>query len=200
MVLLRGTSRQRSRPLAEGPRSAYCEGVDAAATAQRVLRTVGESPASERVAVAQEKLYGPLIDWARHSPFHTDVLGHSVHPALTDVTVGCWLSASLLDVAGGPASRGSAQLLVGLGLAAAGPTAIAGAADWAGMSGTERRIGAIHSLGTDIATFLFLGSLIARTRDQHATGSRLALAGNVVMAGAGFLGGHLALSRGTARR
>jgi len=31
-------------------------------------------------------------------------------------------------------------------------------------------------------------------------GTKLALAGNLVMAGAGFLGGHLALNRGTARR
>ena len=68
------------------------------------------------------------------------------------------------------------------------------------MSGTERRIAAIHPLGTDIATFCFLASLVARTRDRHTAGTKLALAGNLVMAGAGFLGGHLALNRGTARR
>ncbi len=80
------------------------------------------------------------------------------------------------------------------------PTAFAGAADWAGLSGAERRIGAVHALGTDAATFLFAGSLIARLRGRHRTGTKLALAGNVVIAGAGFLGGHLALHRGTARR
>lgn len=92
------------------------------------------------------------------------------------------------------------MILVGAGLAAAGPTAVAGASDWAAMTGTERRIGAVHALGTDAAIFLLLGSLIARTRGRHALGVKLGLAGNAVVAGAGFLGGHLALNRGTARR
>ena len=174
--------------------------MSSASVAQRLFRTVGESSVSERVAVAQEKVYGSLIEWARRSPFHTDALGHSVHPMLTDVTLGCWLSASILDLAGGSGSRRSAELLVGIGLVVAGPTAVAGAADWAELSGTERRIGAVHSLGTDVATFLFLGSLAARMRGRYVVGSQLALAGNLVMAGAGFLGGHLALNRGTARR
>lgn len=144
--------------------------------------------------------YGPLLAWARRSALHTDVLGHSVHPPLTDVTAGCWLSASLLDLAGGVESRRGATLLTGCGLLASAPTAIAGAGDWAGMTGAERRIGAVHALGTDVATFLFVGSLVARLRGSHATGTKLALAGNGVMAAAGFLGGHLALHRGTARR
>lgn len=167
---------------------------------QRFVRAVGESPLSERVAVAQELVYGPVIDWARRSPFHTGALGHSVHPMLTDLTLGCWISAAVLDLAGGHRARRSATLLVGAGLAAAGPTAIAGTGDWAEMTGPERRIGAVHALGTDAAVFLFLGSLIARTRGRHAMGVKLGLAGNAILAGAGFLGGHLALNRGTARR
>jgi hypothetical protein len=167
---------------------------------QRAVRAVGASPLAEGVARAQELVYGPLIRWAPRSALHTDVLGHSLHPPLTDVTAGCWLGASLLDLAGGAESRRGATVLSAVGLLAAGPTAIAGAGDWAGMSGTERQIGAVHALGTDIATFLFAGSLVARLRDDHRAGARLALAGNLVMAGAGFLGGHLALNRGTARR
>lgn len=161
---------------------------------------MGESPISERVARAQELVYGPLLGWARRSPLHTDVLGHSLHPSLTDVTAGCWLGTSLLDLSGGSESRREAALLAGFGLLASAPTAIAGAGDWAEMSGAERRIGAVHALGTDVATFLFVGSLVARLRGGHRIGTNLALAGNLVMAGAGFLGGHLALHRGTARR
>lgn len=161
---------------------------------------MGESPISERVARAQELVYGPLLGWARRSPLHTDVLGHSLHPSLTDVTAGCWLGTSLLDLSGGSESRREAALLAGFGLLASAPTAIAGAGDWAEMSGPERRIGAVHALGTDVATFLFVGSLVARLRGGHRIGTNLALAGNLVMAGAGFLGGHLALHRGTARR
>ena len=161
---------------------------------------MGDSPVSERLADAQQLIYGPVLDWARRSPLHTDALGHSVHPMLTDVTLGCWLGASILDLAGGSGARSSANLLAGIGLIASGPTAVAGAGDWAEMSGTERRIGAVHALGTDAATFLLLGSLVARMRGRYAAGAKLALAGNLVMVGAGFLGGHLALNRGTARR
>lgn len=167
---------------------------------QRVARAVGESSVSERVAAAQEFVYGPVLAWARHSPLHTDALGHSMHPLLTDLTLGCWMSASILDLAGGDQTRDAGTLLVGAGLAAAVPTAIAGAGDWADFSGVDRRIGAVHALGTDIATFLLLGSLVARLRGRHTIGTKLGLAGNVVAAGAGFLGGHMALNRGTARR
>ncbi|GER22928.1 membrane protein [Zafaria cholistanensis] len=167
---------------------------------QRLVQAVGWSPLSDRVASAQEFVYGPVIGWARRSPFHAGVLGHSLHPPLTDLTMGCWISASILDVAGGSPARPGAMLLVGAGLAAAGPTALAGTGDWAEMTGAERRIGAVHALGADAAVFLFLGSLVARMRGHHSLGAGLGLAGNAIMAGAGFLGGHLALVRGTARR
>jgi uncharacterized membrane protein len=180
--------------------AAYADAVCALPVSQRVAQAVGEHPVSERIARAQELAYGPVIGWARRSPLHTDTLGHSVHPSLTDLTLGCWVSASILDLAGGAQERRAATLLVLAGLVAAGPTAIAGAGDWAGMSGAERRIGAVHALGTDIATFLLLGSFVARLRGRYATGTAFGLAGNLVAAGAGFLGGHLALNRGTARR
>ena len=136
---------------------------------------MGESPLAERVAGAQEQAYGPLVEWARQSPLHTDVLGHSLHPS--------W---------GGDPRR--------VRTAGVRPAALAGTADWAELSGAERRIGAVHALATDAATFLFVGSLVARARGGHRTGTRLAVAANPVMVGAGFLGGHLALHRGTARR
>lgn len=162
---------------------------------------MGESPVSERVAQVQHRLYGPVLDWAAHSDvFHTDLLGHSPHPPLTDITVGCWLAASVVDAAGGDEGRRAATVLVAVGLGAAVPTAITGAADWAGMTGPPQRIGAVHALGTDVATFLLVGSLVARLRGKDAVGARFALAGNLVMTGAAFLGAHLALDRGTARR
>ena len=167
---------------------------------QRAVRAVAQSPVSERLARAQELAYEPLIDWVRSSPLRTDVLGHSLHPSLTDVTTGCWLGTSVLDLVGGSQSRRGATILAGFGLLASVPTAIAGAGDWAELSGEERRIGAVHALGADTATFLFAGSLVARLRGKHGLGTKLAMAGNLVMAGAGFLGGHLALHRGTARR
>jgi hypothetical protein len=116
------------------------------------------------------------------------------------VTTGCWLGTSLLDLAGGSGSRRGATFLAGFGLLVSVPTALAGAADWAELSGAERRIGAVHGLGMDAAMLIFVGSLVARLRGRHRLGTKLAAAGNLVIARAGFLGGHLALHRGTARR
>ncbi len=205
------TARSPARPGRRSPPPALCiysgcapgitiRSVSALSLPQRLTRAVGESPAAERVAVSLETVYGPVIGWAHRSPLHTGVLGHSVHPPLTDVTLGCWLSASILDLAGGPQARRSATLLVGAGLAAAGPTAIAGTGDWAEMTGAERRIGAVHALGTDVAVVLFLGSLIARTRGHHALGAKLGLAGNAVWQEPDTWAGTWRSADGTARR
>lgn len=167
---------------------------------RRAAHAVAESRLSERIADAQQTIYAPVLDRARRTPLHSDTLGHSLHPALTDLTLGCWTSATLLDVVGGASSRRAATLLAGAGIGAAVPTAVAGAADWSELTGSERRIGAVHALGTDLATFFFVGSLVARLRGRPGLGTRLGVAANLVMVGAGYLGGHLALNRGTARR
>src|ERR1700710_476864 len=49
-------------------------------------------------------------------------LGHALHPILTDVPIGTWTSATLLDIAGGDDGESAAELLIGAGLAAALPT------------------------------------------------------------------------------
>ncbi len=105
-----------------------------------------------------------------------------------------WTSASIRDLVGGAQARRAATLLAGAGLAAMVPTAIAGAGDWAEISGADRCIGAVHALGADISTFLLMGSFVARLRGRYAAGTRLGLAESVVAAGAGFLGGHMALN------
>ncbi|MBF4994943.1 (2Fe-2S)-binding protein [Arthrobacter gandavensis] len=167
---------------------------------ERVVKAVGESPASEGIARSQEYLYGPILRWVRGTPFNGHVAGHSLHPVLTDLPLGCWLSATVLDLVGGVRARRSATLLVAAGLCASVPTALAGANDWTALSGADRRIGGVHALGTDAATILMTASLAARLRGRHRAGVLLGLAANVSAAAAGFLGGYLALSRGVSRR
>ncbi|MFF0266077.1 DUF2231 domain-containing protein [Kribbella sp. NPDC004536] len=167
---------------------------------QRALRAVGNSRWSERLARAQELAYGPLIERVRRTPLHTDVLGHSIHPSLTDITTGCWLATTLLDLAGGTQSRRGATLLATAGLLASIPTALAGAADWSELSGEQRRIGAVHAIGMDTATFLFAASLVARLQGNHRRATTLAATANATAATSGYLGAHLALHQSTARR
>jgi hypothetical protein len=134
------------------------------------------------------------------SPFRSTALGHSIHPVLTDLPLGCWTSASLVDLLGGRAGRGAATRLVAIGLLAAGPTAYAGLASWSRLEGPERRLGAVHAVVNDVAIVFFAGSLLARVRGQHWKGVRYAVLGNLATASAGHLGGVLALERGTGDR
>ena len=58
-------------------------------------------------------------------------LGHALHPMLTDVVIGTFLSATLLDVVGGDEDGEAGAKLIGIGMAAYLPTALTGVNDWA---------------------------------------------------------------------
>ena len=121
-------------------------------------------------------------------------LGHALHPALVVLPMGSWLSASLLDLTGGDAA--AARRLVGFGCLAALPTAAAGAADFVRTSGAERRVGFVHAGVNDLALGMYLLSWRSRARGRRGAGAALALAGGGLLAIGGWLGGHLAYSRG----
>ena len=124
-------------------------------------------------------------------------LGHPLHPVLTDLPIGFWTSAFLLDIVGGRQGRRSAQLLVGLGVASAVPTAVAGLADWADTSGGTRRVGSVHAIlnGLGLATFAL--SWRARRRGQHGLGVLWCFVGSAAATAAAALGGELVYRRGT---
>lgn len=123
-------------------------------------------------------------------------LGHALHPVLTDVVIGTWLSAVLLDVVGGEDAEGGADRLIGLGMLAYLPTAASGASDWADCVGKERRVGLVHLAANATAFNIFGASLRARRGGRRGLGRALAIAGAGVLSAGGFLGGHLAHSRG----
>jgi nitrite reductase/ring-hydroxylating ferredoxin subunit len=128
-------------------------------------------------------------------------LGHALHPLLTDVTIGSFTSAFALDWFGGEASRPAAQRLIGLGLLSAAPTVASGYTDWADTEVADdsvRRIGIVHAAANGTAASLFAASWLARRGGDHGRGRALAVAGASVLAGAGYLGGHLALAEGVA--
>jgi nitrite reductase/ring-hydroxylating ferredoxin subunit/uncharacterized membrane protein len=122
-------------------------------------------------------------------------LGHPLHPLLTDLPIGFWTSAFVLDLVGGRRAPPAADVLVGLGVAAAVPTAAAGVADWSELNTPERRSGAVHAVANLAATTLYTLSLIARTRGKRGRGVALAMAGATAATVGGFLGGHLTFRR-----
>ena len=123
--------------------------------------------------------------------------GHAVHPPLTDVVIGSFLGASLLDLLGGEGK--SAERLLGVGLAAALPTALTGANDWADTEIADdavRRVGLVHGSANTTALVFYATSLAARRRGARGRGAVLALAGTAVMTVGGYLGGHMSYTRG----
>jgi hypothetical protein len=127
-------------------------------------------------------------------------LGHAVHPVLTDVVLGTWTSATVLDLVGGRDAAPSAQRLVGTGLLAVGPTAWTGWAEWSDAGPEEKRVGLVHAVTNAVAIGTYAASWMARRRGRHDAGARLALAGMAVSGVGGYLGGHLATVRMVASR
>jgi hypothetical protein len=132
---------------------------------------------------------------ARGSVLRGDWLGHAVHPVLTDVPLGTWTSATLLDLFGGPDSSAAAQRLVGAGLLAAAPTAWTGWAQWSVAGPRDKRVGLVHAVTNGVAVGVYAASWLARRRGRHGAGKRLALAGAAVTGLGAYLGGHLTEAR-----
>ena len=95
---------------------------------------------------------------------HGTWLGHTLHPVLVQVPVGSWISAGVLDAI--PPLRPAATVLIGTGVTAAVPAALAGAADWSEQGIGVRRLGALHALGNTAALGLYVGSLVARSKGR----------------------------------
>ncbi len=159
-------------------------------------RTLEDTAALDGVV----RIVEPLVETAfasgtRGEVLRGDWLGHALHPMLTDVVLGTWGSATILDLIGGRDSRGAAQRLLGVSLLAAGPTAWAGWAEWAASADRDKRVGVVHAATNAVAVGIFASSWLARRRGDHAAGVRRSLTGAAVASVGGYLGGHLAAAR-----
>jgi len=123
-------------------------------------------------------------------------LGHPLHPLLTDIPIGSWLAATVLDVIGGRKRAPAADLLIGVGITAAVPTAATGLNDWSDTYGRETRVGLLHAVGNVTALSLYTASLLARRAGRRTAGCALSCAGLAAMTGGAYLGGHLSFVRG----
>ena len=121
------------------------------------------------------------------------VVGHAAHPFLTDLPIGFWTSASLLDVAGGPGAAGAARRLVAAGLASAPAAVLTGLAEYDGLGVRQRRVAAVHASLNTASLVLYAASWAVRPR-RRALGVALALGGLSVSGVSAYLGGHLAIA------
>ena len=116
-------------------------------------------------------------------------LGHSLHPAITDVPIGAWTAALALDLLG--EARG-ARIAVGVGLLGALGAAASGLTDWKDTSGKPRRLGVVHAALNGAATVLYGASWLARGKG-HAGGVLLSALGYGVVSLSALYGGTLSL-------
>ena len=126
-------------------------------------------------------------------------LGHALHPLVTDIPIGVWTSAVILDWTGGEGSRPAADRLVLTGVVAAGATVATGWSDWADAepdSPAVRRSGLVHAAVNATATTLMVSSYLARKRGARGRGKLFSLAGSAALGAGGWLGGHLSYTLG----
>jgi nitrite reductase/ring-hydroxylating ferredoxin subunit/uncharacterized membrane protein len=166
------------------------------ALADRLESTAALDPPARTVGKAVREIVprGPVKD-----ALSGTWLGHPLHPLLTDIPIGSWTSAVLLDLLGGRASEPAARRLIAIGLAAVPATAFTGWHDWADTepaSDEVRRSGFVHGLLNGTAAAVFAASLAARRNGSTGRGKLLGLAGLSLVGVGGWLGGHLAYARG----
>lgn len=124
------------------------------------------------------------------------IIGHPLHPLLTDIPIGAWTMAAVLDLLGGKAARPGADMLVVGGIVAAVPTALTGLNDWSDTYGPETRIGTVHAAAVTTALGLYSASAVCRARGNRVGGTLVGLAGLGALLAGGYLGGHLAFVKG----
>ncbi len=127
--------------------------------------------------------------WLR-DVLHGVPLGHPLHPLMVQVPLGAWISAAVLDCI--PGAEKPAAVLVGLGLAAAGPSALAGYVDFSELHEQQQRVGVVHSTANLTAVGLYSLSLFQRLTGRPGEGRMSGLLGLGVVSAGGWLGGHLA--------
>lgn len=122
-------------------------------------------------------------------------LGHPLHPAITDVPIGAWTTAVVLDqmemASGNPRFGTGADIALGIGEAGAAGAAVAGLADWRHTNGEAKRQGFIHAALNTTALTLMLGSTLLRRSGQRPAGRALAVTGYLIAGFSAYLGGDL---------
>lgn len=116
-------------------------------------------------------------------------LGHPLHPALAQLTVGCFTGAAVLD-ATGDRDRAAARL-IRWGVLTSLPTAAAGLADYADGHEEQQRVGVVHATANTTALVCYLASLRLRANGRHAAGVALGLVGFAFAGTGAALGGDL---------
>lgn len=152
--------------------------------------------ASEPVATAIRNAFVGDAGRQVKNALHGTWLGHPLHPVLTDIPVGAWTTAMVLDalegLSGNEGIGAGADAAVALGLAGAVGAAITGATDFSESDGRGRTIGMLHGMLNLVAAGLYTGSLfMRRSRKTRSQGVAMSMLGYAIASASAYLGGHL---------
>lgn len=131
------------------------------------------------------------------------LLGHPLHPALTDVPLGAWSAGVVADYLAHftravPEAAGDVALLVGV--LAAAVAAVSGYTDHHETYGHERRVATVHGLLMTIVILVELVSLLLRWKageGAHPTAVAVSTIGLGLGLFGAYFGGHLSFGMGT---
>ncbi|HET7583867.1 MAG TPA: Rieske 2Fe-2S domain-containing protein [Gemmatimonadaceae bacterium] len=167
------------------------------AAERTVDRMAGLGEVGTRVAdtVHREVLHGGERSRAVADALHGTWLRHPLHPVLTDVTIGAWLSGALFDALSLGARNGAAgrvaDTLATVGTAAAIPTALTGLTDFSTAPKDAAPTATLHGVMNNVNIVLYLLSLRARRHGHRARGIALSTAAIALSAVSAWLGGEL---------
>jgi nitrite reductase/ring-hydroxylating ferredoxin subunit/uncharacterized membrane protein len=121
-------------------------------------------------------------------------LKHPLHAAITDVPIGSWTAAAVLDVleaSGNDEYAAGADAAVAVGLVGAIGAAATGLTDWSDTYGKTQRVGALHGLLNLGAAVLYGTSYALRKSGNRGVGRALGFAGFATVLASAYLGGAL---------
>ncbi len=122
-------------------------------------------------------------------------LGHPLHPAITDIPIGAWTTAVVVDATTSDHTDDgyarAAETAITVGLIGAIGSAVTGLTDFSDIKGKQRRLGLVHGLINLTATSLFAASLASRRSGNRSAGRTYSTVGYMVAMAGAYLGGSL---------
>jgi nitrite reductase/ring-hydroxylating ferredoxin subunit/uncharacterized membrane protein len=144
--------------------------------------------------------FGPLGRPLRNLLSGTSLFRHPLHPALTDVPLGAWLTGVIADymaIATNLVPRNAGTVALAVGLAVAAGAAVTGYTDFQDVYGMERRTALAHGLTMTVVFLVETASLVLRLLGAYPPAVGLATFGLGLTMFGMYIGGHVVYGYGT---
>ena len=151
---------------------------------------------------ASFKLLGPAGPGVKNLLHGTKPLGHPLHPALSDIPMGAWALAVVLDIAylTHHLQPQATDVAICVGLLGALGSALTGYTDFHETYGHGRRAALLHGLTMTATIILYAVSFALRLWGGNGVRTPaivISFVGFAMVATGGYLGGHLVFGLGT---